>query len=131
MLSQRGNQQVGENWVTNLIKRRPEIDSKFSRKYNYERAKCEDTKIIGEYFDRVQEAILHYGILSEDIYNFDETGFAMGLCATAKVITRSDRYTRPKLLQPGNREWVTSIEAVNSTGWALPSYIIFKATKYS
>ncbi|EED11891.1 conserved hypothetical protein [Talaromyces stipitatus ATCC 10500] len=54
----------------------------------------------------------------------------MGLCATAKVITGSDRYTWPKLLQPGDREWVTAIEAVNSTGWALPSYIIFKAKKY-
>ncbi|EED21283.1 conserved hypothetical protein [Talaromyces stipitatus ATCC 10500] len=131
LLSQRGNRRVGENWVYNLVKRRPEIESKSSRKYNYERAKCEDPKIIQEYFDRVREVILEYGILPEDIYNFDETGFAMGLRATAKVITGSDRYARPKLLQPGNREWVTAIEAVNSIGWALPSYIIFKAKKYT
>ncbi|EED11996.1 conserved hypothetical protein [Talaromyces stipitatus ATCC 10500] len=114
LLSQSGNQQVGEKWVYNLVKRRPEIDSKFSRRYNYERAKCEDPKIIQEHFDRVRDAISQYGILPEDIYNFDETGFAMGLCATAK---------------PGNREWVTAIEATNSTGWALPSYVIFKAKK--
>jgi hypothetical protein len=131
LLSQRGNQQVGENWVYNLVQRRSELKSRYSRRYNYERAKCEDPKIIQEYFDSVQEAMLEYGILPEDIYNFDETGFAMGLCATAKVITGSDRYSRPYLLQPGNREWVTAIEAVNSTGWALPSYVIFKATKYS
>jgi hypothetical protein len=131
LLAQHGNQQVGEKWVYNLVQRRSELKSRFSRRYNYERAKCEDQKIIQEYFDSVQEATLKYGILPEDIYNFDETGFAMGLCATAKVITGSDRYARPKLLQPGNREWVTSIEAVNSTGWALPSYVIFKATKYS
>ena len=124
-------QQVGENWVYNLVQRRSELKSRYSRRYNYERAKCEDPKIIEEYFDRVQEAILQYGILPEDIFNFDETGFAMGLCATAKVITGSDRYSRPYLLQPGNREWVTAIEAVNSTGWALPSYVIFKAKKYS
>ncbi|EED15738.1 hypothetical protein TSTA_051750 [Talaromyces stipitatus ATCC 10500] len=55
----------------------------------------------------------------------------MGLCATAKVITGSGRYARPKLLQPGNREWVTAIEATNSTGWVLPSYIIFKAKQYT
>jgi hypothetical protein len=73
---------------------------------------------------------MKYGIQPEDIYNFDGTGFAMGLCATAKVITGSDRYSRPHLLQPGNREWVTAIESVNSTGWALPSYIIFKAKTY-
>jgi hypothetical protein len=129
LLSQHGDQRVGDKWVYNLIQRRPEIDSKFSRRYNYERAKCEDPKIIQEHFDRVRAVISEYGILPEDIYNFDETGFAMGLCSSAKVITGSDRYARPKLLQPGNREWVTAIEATNSTGWALPSYIIFKAKK--
>jgi hypothetical protein len=90
LLLQHGKQPVGEKWVYNLIKRRPEIDSKFSRRYNYERAKCEDPKIIQEYFDRVRATISEYGILPEDIYNFDETGFSMGLCATAKVITGSD-----------------------------------------
>jgi hypothetical protein len=28
-----------------------------------------------------------YGIQEEDIYNFDETGFQMGVIVTAKVIT--------------------------------------------
>ena len=31
---------------------------------------------------------------TDDIYNFDETGFAMGLTATAKVVTRSEYYGR-------------------------------------
>lgn len=44
------------------------------------------------------------GIQSEDIYNFDETGFAMGLIATAKVVTRAKYYGRRALLQPGNCE---------------------------
>ena len=130
LLSQHGNERVSEKWVYRFVDRHPEVKLRFSRRYNYERAKCEDIKIIQEHFERVREVIQEYGILSEDIYNFDETGFAMGLCATAKVITGSDRYSRPYLLQPGNREWVTAIEAVNSTGWALPSYVIFKATTY-
>jgi hypothetical protein len=45
-----------------------------------------------------------YGILLEDIYNFDETRFAMGLCVTAKVVTRAEYYGRRSVLQPGNRE---------------------------
>jgi hypothetical protein len=104
LLSQRVDQQIGENWVYRLIQRRSELKSRFSRRYNYERAKCEDQKIIQEYFNRIQEAILQYDILPKDIFNFDETGFAIGLCATAKVIIESDQYCRLKLLQPGNRE---------------------------
>jgi hypothetical protein len=38
------------------------------------------------------------GIQDEDIYNFNETGFAMGLIATARVVTRAEIIGRPKLL---------------------------------
>jgi len=69
---------------------------------------------------------MQHGVALEDIYNFDETGYAMGLIATAKVISRAEMTGRPFLVQPGNREWVTSIECINSTGWALPPCIIFK-----
>jgi hypothetical protein len=69
---------------------------------------------------------MQYGIATADIYNFDETGYAMGLTATAKVVTRSDLYGKRQVVQPGNREWVTSIECISSTGYALPPCIIFK-----
>jgi hypothetical protein len=66
LLSQRGSQhapqQVGENWVYNLVKRRPDLKSRFSRRYNYERAKCEDIKIIREHFDRVRDTIQEYRV---------------------------------------------------------------------
>ena len=74
----------------------------------------------------MQCTILQYGIDSDDIYNFDETGFAMGLTATAKVVTRSEYYGQRSLLQPGNREWVIIIEAISASEWALPPFIIFK-----
>ena len=74
------------------------LSSRFSRRYDYQRAKCEDPKIISEWFSLVQKTILSYGIDPDDIYNFDETGFAMGLIATAKVITRKEFYGRRSLL---------------------------------
>lgn len=129
LLKQRGTTpviSVGQNWVTHFVKRHPTLASRFSRRYNYERAKCEDPRIIGEWFNLVQKTILQYGIDPDDVYNFDETGFAMGLTATAKVITRSEYYGRRSLLQPGNREWVTVIECTNAAGWALPPCVIFK-----
>ncbi|CRL18175.1 Pogo transposase / Cenp-B / PDC2, DNA-binding HTH domain [Penicillium camemberti] len=95
---------VGENWVTKFVKRHPLLSSRFSKRYNYDRAKCEDPKIIREWFDLVQKTILQFRIDPDDIYNFDETGFAMGLTATAKIIIRSEYYGRRPVLQPRNRE---------------------------
>lgn len=117
---------VGKNWVSTFINRHEELKTRYSRRYNYQRAKCEDQKVISEWFNRVQSTIQQYGILEDDIYNFDETGFAMGLIATAKVVTGAETSDRPPLLQPGNKEWVTVIESVNSAGWVLPPCIIFK-----
>jgi hypothetical protein len=47
---------------------------------------------------------MQYGISHEDIYNFNETGFAMGLIATTKVVTRANMPRKPHLIQPGNQE---------------------------
>ncbi len=66
------------------------------------------------------------GIQSEDIYNFDETGFAMGFISVQKVVTRAEHYGFRSILQPGNREWVTAVEAICADGYSLPPYVIFK-----
>jgi hypothetical protein len=89
---------VGQNWVTNFVKRHLNLATRFSRRYNYERARCEDPKIISKWFSLVQKTIIQYSINSDDIYNFDETGFAIGLIATAKVITRREFSGRRVLL---------------------------------
>ena len=54
----------------------------------------------------------------------------MGVILTSKVVTSSERRMRPKSVQPGNREWVTAIQAVNAQGWMVPPYIIFAGTYY-
>jgi hypothetical protein len=95
---------VGKNWVYNFIQRYNSLQSKYNRKYNYQRAKCEDPTIIRDWFRLVQNVIGKYGIMDEDIYNFDKTGFQMGVISTAKVITGSERAGRPVSIQPGNRE---------------------------
>ncbi|KAF1924196.1 CENP-B protein, partial [Didymella exigua CBS 183.55] len=41
------------------------------------------------------------------------------------VVTGSERRGRPKAVQPGNREWVTAIAAINAAGWIIPPFLIF------
>jgi hypothetical protein len=50
-----------------------------------------------------------YGILEQDVYNFNEVGFTMGVIATAKVVTSLEAKSRLKTIQLGNREWVLII----------------------
>ena len=116
---------VGENWVRKFINRHKQLQSKYTRKYDYQRALCEDPKAISDWFRLVENTRAKYGITDEDVYNFDETGFQMGVVGTAKVVTGSQRAGKALVIQPGNREWVTAVEAINASGWALPPMIIF------
>ncbi|KAF4546842.1 Hypothetical protein D9617_195g075130 [Elsinoe fawcettii] len=115
---------VGQKWVYNFVKRTPQLASVYNRKFDYQRACQEDPKVIQAWFDLVQETIDKYGVPEEDIWNFDETGFQMGVISTSKVITSSDRQGRPRTIQPGNREWVTVIEGINARGWLIPPFVI-------
>ncbi|KKA16411.1 hypothetical protein T310_10018 [Rasamsonia emersonii CBS 393.64] len=122
---------IGEKWVDRFIKRHNELCSKYTRKYDYQRAKCEDPELIKGWFKRFHDTIQKYGILEQDIYNMDETGFQMGVISTAKVICGSEtQESHAKAIRPGNREWVTAIVAVNAAGWALPPHIILAAENY-
>ena len=65
--------------------------------------------------------------MDDDIYNFDETGFVMGIIFAGMVVTTSDGRGKAKLAQPSNREWATVIQGVNALGWAIPPFIILAA----
>ena len=90
--------------------------AKYLCKYDYQRAKCEDPEILSKWFQLLQATISKYGIITEDIYNFDETGFQMGVITTTKVLTQTKpskskqphgsgriRAGRPFVNQLGNR----------------------------
>lgn len=129
LLADRGAPPVGPRWASNLVKRHKELTTRFTRRYDYKRALCEDPKLIQPWFELVRNTVAKYGVLEEDFHNFDETGFMMGMISTTMVVTSSDRYGKPTLAQPGDREWVSVIQSINSRGEAIPPFIIV-AGKY-
>ncbi|KAJ3521022.1 hypothetical protein NM208_g13473 [Fusarium decemcellulare] len=124
LLADRDAPPVGTRWAHNFVRRHHELKTRFFRKYDYQRAKCEDPAIIRKWFTLVANTIAKYGIRSDDIWNFDETGFLMGMIATEMVVTGSERRSKPKSVQPGNREWITVIQAINAEGQAIQPFII-------
>ncbi|KAJ3571483.1 hypothetical protein NPX13_g5366 [Xylaria arbuscula] len=72
-----------------------------NRKYDYQRALCEDPDVISRWFGLVANIKAKYGIQDEDIYNFDETGFMIGVISSTLVITRADRRGKAKTRTKG------------------------------
>ncbi|KAH9869850.1 hypothetical protein J1614_007175 [Plenodomus biglobosus] len=130
LLAKRHRDPVGVKWATDFIKRRPELKVKFNRKYDYKRALCEDPEAIRGWFRLVENTKAKHGILDEDMYNFDETGFMMGQILTGAVVTAADRRGRPKTVQQGNREWTTVIQGISAGGWTIPPFIIFQGKNH-
>ena len=126
LLTERHQPPVGKNWASTFVKRRPELTVKFNRKYDYKRALCEDPEVIQGWFRLVENTKAKYGILDEDTYNFDESGFMMGVISTGAVVTGSERRGRPKTVQQGDREWTSIIQGINASGWSIPPFVIFQ-----
>ena len=48
----------------------------------------------------------------------------MSIIASGVVVTESEKREKPKPVQPGSREWITVIQAINVEGWATPPFIV-------
>jgi hypothetical protein len=92
------------NWASYFVKHRPELRARYNERIIYQRAKQENLKVIKQWFKAVYKAIQEHGVHEDDIWNFDETGFAMGLCTTSKVITAIEHSERPHTVIQGNQE---------------------------
>ena len=87
LLAKRGGEPVGQNWVQRFVNHHKDFKACYSRRYDYKRALCKDPVVIQQWFQRVVKTIEKYGIVDDDIYNFDKTGFQIGVARTAKVLT--------------------------------------------
>jgi hypothetical protein len=64
----------------------------------------------------LQERIERFHILSQNIWNFDEKGFLIGVSMKCKRVIALAQYLAKQLLgvnQDGNREFITLIPAIN------------------
>ena len=109
LLAVRGGEPVGKCWAERFATRSAELKMAFNRANDRQRILQEDPEIIDAWFKLVEETKAKYGVHDDDVHNFDESGFQMGIIGTMKVVTGSERRARPDLIQPGDREWITLI----------------------
>jgi hypothetical protein len=122
---------VGTNWVSRLVSQRTDIKSQVTRLHDCQRVLCSEPEVISPWFNLVRNVKAKYGILDKDTYNFDKTGFQIGVGGSVKVVTASERRIKPLGVQPGNCEWVTLIAGINAMGWSIPPFFILKGKHHN
>jgi hypothetical protein len=126
LLGVRGSAPVGKNWAECFVTCSDALKTAFNRAKDRQRILQEDPEVIGAWFKPVEETKAKWGVYDKDIHNFDETGFQMGVIGSMKVVTGSERRSRPDLVQPGDCEWVTVIQSICSNSSYTPPFIIYK-----
>jgi hypothetical protein len=123
LISKRVTTELGANWHYKFLNRHPEVKSAFARSMDRSRIKAQDPMSVRDWFIRFQMMLAKYGILIEDVWNFDESGSAIGVGIKNKVlvsVSRKEAFSA----QDGNKEWASAIEAIRSTGQVLPPTFI-------
>jgi hypothetical protein len=104
LLAAHSGGQARVNWAYKFIRQRTEIRSQISRPRDHQRVLCSNLAVISPWFNLVRNVKAKYGILDKDTYNFNETGFQIGVGGLVKVVTASKRRLKPLSVQPGDRE---------------------------
>ncbi|EDN95831.1 hypothetical protein SS1G_12036 [Sclerotinia sclerotiorum 1980 UF-70] len=100
-----------------------------SRANSHNLTKLEEEVLIQYIIDMDERGLVSnmqakYGIVDSDFYNFDETGFMMGIICPGMVVTSAERNGRSKAIQLGNREWATAIICGNGEGETIPPFLV-------
>jgi hypothetical protein len=126
LLGVRDGEPVGKHWADRFVTRSDELKMAFNRAKDRQRILQEDPEIISAWFQLVEDSKAKYGVHDDDVHNFKETGFQMGVIGSMKVVTGAERRTRPEFVQPGDRESVTVIQSICAAEYATPPFIIYK-----
>lgn len=117
---------IGENWLTRFKSRMPDIAGIWTRQINAARFDATNHEGVERCFDAVTELWVDHQYTPSNVYNMDESGFALGASQSSRALVNIRDASSWK--QIGNRqEWVTAIECVSASGVAIPSLLIFKA----
>ncbi len=126
LLAVRSRTPVSKNQVERFVQRTEELKIAFNRVKDRQRILQKDLEVISAWFKLVRETKAKYGVLDDNIHNFNKTGFQIGVISLIKVVTGLERRTRPNLIQLGNREQVTNIQSICAARYATLLFIIYK-----
>src|SRR5437764_11643606 len=77
---------IGQDWVKRFLKRYPTLKTICSRIMDLTRWRDTSSEAVNEWFDAFEDTMRTYHFDACDIYNMDETGFAIGTSQSNRVV---------------------------------------------
>lgn len=116
---------VSTRWTKNWIKRQASyLKTLRTKPLAAKRLDAHIVEDIEEHFKAYKKCRDYWKIQDEDIYNFDETGFQIGVTSGENVLVPVD-ITAAHAADPDNKELITSVETINPAGKKVPPMVIF------
>uniref|UniRef100_A0A8H7K2R3 HTH CENPB-type domain-containing protein n=1 Tax=Bionectria ochroleuca TaxID=29856 RepID=A0A8H7K2R3_BIOOC len=115
---------VKPRWATRFFQRHG-YSSRPQNMLDLVRKEAENIDVIRDYFRQLQEVIDREGILPDDTWNMDETGFRIGMKSNAMIIMKRKRAYYFAL--PENRESATAVKAISASGRVIPACLILSS----
>lgn len=122
--------EVSQAWVRRFKQRHPELQCKAPKIKEISRAGAEmDIKHLELWFKELEVIVKELDIQAANFWNFDETPLQLGWVQSSPKLfsTRMKRNTKAVMFQPGNKESMTSVDAISAAGHAIPSFLILTA----
>ena len=118
-------QLLSHAWATRWMSRHSEFQKIKRKPIAAVRKDAEDPVVLRAHFNQYSQIVHEHGICDEDKWNFDETGFRLGIARSDWVITLADDKQKKVFSKdPDNRESLTAIECINGAGGSIPSFLI-------
>ena len=130
LLGVRSGEPIGKHQAKRFITRLDALKIAFNQAKDRQRILQEDPKVINAWFKLVEETKAKYGVHNNNIYNFNETRFQIGVIRLIKVVTSSKRYIRPTLTQLGDYKQIIVIQSIYAVGYITLLFIIYKGRVY-
>jgi Tc5 transposase DNA-binding domain/helix-turn-helix, Psq domain len=94
---------IGEQWVQRFLRRHPELASVRPRSIDAVRVQDTSPERLRRWFDDLEKVIAKYNIKPENMYNMDESGFAIGEKEAGRCIINA-QVRQQFQAKPGHQE---------------------------
>ncbi|KAI0994517.1 hypothetical protein K3495_g13665 [Podosphaera aphanis] len=106
---------LGKKWISNFMQRNPEVFICIGRSIEASRIDGSHTDLLCEFYTRFRELQSPYNVEQRNIWNMDEHGISLGVCANSMVLASSDPSDISGWLGDSFQEW--TVDDFNSCAY--------------